>query len=119
MPKDSNSSACFVDLTADVFKNMVITEKRKQGRPAKTVGALRKQPNELQEICSGGILYESDEIAITQAQAVLQAVVVGEPPKRKRGRPPKQVEDSVVAPKVVEPLIVNNTTRSKRSKATD
>ena len=94
LPRDTTSSTCYVDLKNDVFKMMVLTHRRKQGRPANTVAALARQPNELQDSNTGGILYNNDEEATTLSQAIAKK-------KPKRGRPckekPLQEESLVVA----------------------
>ena len=124
LPKDTTSSTCYVDLTNDVFKMMVLTQRRKQGRPAKTVAALARQPNELQDSSTGGLLYNNDVDATTLTQAIAQTIA-----KPKRGRPCKVKpvqEDTVVATtskasnkssKIlteVAPVILRTSKRSKK-----
>ena len=46
---NKSTNKFYLDINNDVFRMMKISNVRKPGRPAKTVGALLKQPSDLQK----------------------------------------------------------------------
>ena len=89
LPNASTNKA-YVDIDDDIFKMMKISRARQAGRSKKTVGALQRQPNELQT-------NEGEEGAACTSNQVTATPSA----KRGRGRPPKVSELVVVQEETV------------------
>ena len=86
---NSSTQKNYVDISDDVFKMQKLNANRKAGRPAATVTALRKQPNELADAVGVSFCNDDNEVDLngsTSGKATTSQAAI-DVQKPKRGRP--------------------------------